>query len=148
MELDKLLNHELDILAVEKELNDTTLESITRDQREYYLREEMKIIQAELGQDGSGEDELSEYRSKVEALPVSDEVRQKLNKEITHLSKQPFGSSEAALIRSYLDTCLELPWGKYSKETADIEKARKILDQDHYGLQKVKERILEILLSS
>ena len=145
MELDKLLNHELDILAVEKELNDTTLESITRDQREYYLREEMKIIQAELGQDGSGEDELSEYRSKVEALPVSDEVRQKLNKEITHLSKQPFGSSEAALIRSYLDTCLELPWGKYSKETADIEKARKILDQDHYGLQKVKERILEYL---
>ena len=144
-ELDRLLNHELDILAVEKELNDTTLESISRDQREYYLREEMKIIQAELGQDGSGEDELSDYRSKVEALPVTDEVRQKLNKEIAHLSKQPYGSSEAALIRSYLDTCLELPWGKFSKETADIEKARKILDRDHYGLQKVKERILEYL---
>ena len=145
MELDRLLSHELDILAVEKELNDTTLESITRDQREYYLREEMKIIQAELGQDGGGEDELSEYRQKVEALPVTDEVRQKLNKEISHLSKQPYGSSEAALIRSYLDTCLELPWGKFSKETADIEKARKILDRDHYGLQKVKERILEYL---
>ena len=145
IELDRLLSHELDILAVEKELNDTTLESISRDQREYYLREEMKIIQAELGQDGGGEDELSEYRAKVEALPVSDEVREKLNKEINHLSKQPFGSSEAALIRSYLDTCLELPWGKFSKETADIDKARKILDHDHYGLQKVKERILEYL---
>ena len=100
MELDRLLNHELDILAVEKELNDTTLENISRDQREYYLREEMKIIQAELGQDNGGEDELSEYRAKVEALPVSDEVRQKLNKEINHLSKQPYGSSEAAVIRS------------------------------------------------
>ena len=145
MELDRLLNHELDILAVEKELNDTTLENISRDQREYYLREEMKIIQAELGQDNGGEDELSEYRAKVEALPVSDEVRQKLNKEINHLSKQPYGSSEAAVIRSYLDTCLELPWGKVSKETTDIEKARKILDRDHYGLDKVKERILEYL---
>ena len=145
MELDRLLNHELDILAVEKELNDTTLENISRDQREYYLREEMKIIQAELGQDNGGEDELSEYRAKVEALPVSEEVRQKLNKEINHLSKQPYGSSEAAVIRSYLDTCLELPWGKVSKETTDIEKARKILDRDHYGLDKVKERILEYL---
>ena len=145
MELDRLLNHELDILAVEKELNDTTLENISRDQREYYLREEMKIIQAELGQDNGGEDELSEYRAKVEALPVSDEVRQKLNKEINHLSKHPYGSSEAAVIRSYLDTCLELPWGKVSKETTDIEKARKILDRDHYGLDKVKERILEYL---
>ncbi|MBQ6428734.1 MAG: LON peptidase substrate-binding domain-containing protein, partial [Oscillospiraceae bacterium] len=145
LELDRLLNHELDVLAVEKELNDTTIESITRDQREYSLREEMKIIQAELGQEGSGEDELSEYRKKVEALPVTDEVREKLMKEITHLSKQPYGSSEAAVIRSYLDTCLELPWGKLSKETADIDKARKILDRDHYGLDKVKERILEYL---
>ena len=139
--LGRMLNKELDILAIEKELNDQTQEAMNKSQREYYLREEMKIIQSELGDD----DDIEEYRAKVAKLPVSDEVREKLNKEINRLAKQPFGSSEAAVIRGYLDTCLEIPWGKYTQDTVNIAKARKILDDEHYGLEKVKERILEYL---
>ena len=142
-DINRFLSHELDIMNIEKELNDAAMESMNRGQREYYLREELKAIQSELGEDGP--DDLEEYRKKVEALPVSDEIKDKLRKEVSHLSKQPFGSSEGALIRSYLDTCLELPWGKFTKETVDIQKARRILDRDHYGLEKVKERILEYL---
>ena len=137
----KLLNAELDVLNIEKELNDVAQEAINRNQREYYLREEMKAIQAELGED----DDIETYRAKIEALPVSDEIRERLNKELGRLAKQPFGSSEAAVIRSYLDVCLEIPWGKTTHETVNIAKARKILDEDHYGLEKVKERICEYL---
>lgn len=137
----KLLNAELDVLNIEKELNDAAQEAINRNQREYYLREEMKIIQAELGED----DDIENYRARIEALPVSDEIRERLNKELGRLSKQPFGSSEAAVIRSYLDVCLDIPWGKTTHETVNIAKARKILDEDHYGLEKVKERICEYL---
>ena len=137
----KLLNAELDVLNIEKELNDAAQEAINRNQREYYLREEMKAIQAELGED----DDIETYRAKIEALPVSDEIRERLNKELGRLAKQPFGSSEAAVIRSYLDVCLEIPWGKTTHETVNIAKARKILDEDHYGLERVKERICEYL---
>ena len=139
--LNKLLNAELEVLSIEKELNEATQEAMNHNQREYYLREEMKVIQAELGED----DDIETYRSKIEALPVSDEIRARLNKELGRLSKQPFGSSEAAVIRSYLDTCLDIPWGKKTQETINIAKARKILDEDHYGLEKVKERVCEYL---
>ena len=137
----KLLSVELEVLSIEKELSEATQEAMNHNQREYYLREEMKIIQAELGED----DDIESYRSRIEALPVSDEIRARLNKELGRLSKQPFGSSEAAVIRSYLDTCLDIPWGKKTQETINIQKARKILDDDHYGLEKVKERICEYL---
>ncbi len=139
--LNKLLNAELEVLSIEKELNEATQEAMNHNQREYYLREEMKVIQAELGED----DDIETYRSKIEALPVSDEIRARLNKELGRLSKQPFGSSEAAVIRSYLDTCLDIPWGKKTQETINIAKAGKILDEDHYGLEKVKERVCEYL---
>ena len=139
-----LLTKELNIMAVEKEISEATQEQMSRNQREYYLREELKAIQAELGDDGSMDD-LDEYRRKISALPVTDEVRQKLLKELNRLSKQPFGSSEAAVLRGYLDVCLEIPWGVKTKETIDLAKARKILDDDHFGLEKVKERILEYL---
>ena len=139
--INKLLNHELDILSIEKELNDSALESMARNQREYYLREEMKAIQSELGED----DDIEQYRVKIQALPVSDEIREKLLKELGRLQKQPFGSSEAAVLRNYLDVCLEIPWGKTTKETVNIAKARKKLDDDHFGLDKVKERVLEYL---
>ena len=132
---------ELKILSIEKELSEATQEAMNRSQRDYYLREEMKIIQSELGED----DDLEVYRAKIEALPVSDEIREKLLKELGRLAKQPFGSSEAAVIRGYLDTCLEIPWGVTTKETVDIARARKVLDEDHFGLEKVKERILEYL---
>ena len=143
MLLNKLLNNELDILAIEKELNEATQEQVNRSQREYYLREEMKIIQAELGEDSL--DDVEEYREKISALPVSEEIRAKLLKEVSRLSKQPFGSSEAAVIRGYLDVCLDIPWNQMTQETVDLKKARKILDDDHFGLEKVKERIIEYL---
>lgn len=139
--LNRLLGRELSILSIEKELNDETQEAMNRNQRDYYLREEMKIIQSELGED----DDIEVYREKIEALAVNDEIREKLLKELGRLAKQPFGSSEAAVLRNYLDTCLEIPWGVSTKETINIAKARKKLDDDHFGLEKVKERVLEYL---
>ena len=139
--LNRMLTRELSILTIEKELSDQTQEAMNRNQRDYYLREEMKIIQAELGED----DDIELYREKIGALKVTEEVREKLMKELGRLSKQPFGSSEAAVLRNYLDTCLEIPWGVTTKETIQIAKARKKLDDDHFGLEKVKERILEYL---
>ncbi len=144
MLLGRLLNNELHILSIEQELNEATQEAMERNQREYYLREEMKIIQSELGEDLTADD-VGEYRSRIESLPVKIEVRDKLLKELSRLQKQPFGSAESAVLRGYLDTVLELPWGVKTEETLDIDKARKILDEDHYGLDKVKERVLEYL---
>ena len=139
--LNHLLKRELEVMRIEKELSEATQEAMNRSQRDYYLREEMKIIQSELGED----DDIEVYRAKIEALPVSDEIREKLTKELGRLAKQPFGSAEAAVVRNYLDTCLELPWGVKTKETINIARARKKLDDDHFGLEKVKERILEYL---
>ncbi len=139
--LNRLLSQELNILSIEKELSEQTQEAMNRNQRDYYLREEMKIIQSELGED----DDIELYREKIEALPVSDEIREKLLKELGRLSRQAFGSSEAAVLRGYLDVCLEIPWGVTTRETINIQKARKKLDDDHFGLDKVKERILEYL---
>ena len=138
-----LLNREINIMTVEKEISEAAQEQMNQHQREYYLREQMKAIQSELGDDQT--DDIEEYRWKIEALPVSVEVKEKLLKELGRLAKQPFGSSEAAVLRGYLDVCLEIPWGVTTKETIDIAKARKILDDDHFGLEKVKERILEYL---
>lgn len=140
----KLLSRELNVLGLEKEINEATQEQMSRIQREYYLREEMKLIQQELGEDGQTDD-IDDYRRKVNALPVKQEIKEKLLKELSRLAKQPFGSSEAAVIRNYLDVCLEIPWGKSTQETVDIAKARKLLDEEHFGLEKVKKRILEYL---
>ena len=140
----KNLNRELDIMSIEKELNEATNEAVQKSQREYYLHEELKIIQDELGNGGTVDD-ISDYRDKINALDVSDEIKDKLLKELNHLAKEPFGSSEGAVTRAYLDVCLDLPWGKYTDENIDIAKAREILDKEHYGLTKVKERIIEYL---
>ena len=142
--VNRLLSNEINILSIEKQLNEETQEQMNRSQREYYLREEMKVIQAELGEDGSMDD-IDEYRRKIEDLSAPQDVKEKLLKELGRLQKQPFGSSEAAVLRGYLDVCLEIPWGVETEETVDIAKARRILDEDHYGLEKVKERILEYL---
>ena len=141
--LARLLQNELHILGIERELNEATQEAMERNQREYYLREELKVIQAELGDESP--DDVIEYRSRIQALPVSEEIREKLLKELSRLQKQPFGSSEAAVLRAYMDQVLELPWGVKTRETLDLKKARKILDEDHFGLEKVKERVLEYL---
>lgn len=139
--INRLLRHELNVLSIEKELNDATQEAINKNQRDYYLREEMKVIQAELGED----DDIENYRTKINSLPVSEEIRERILKELGRLSKQPFGSSEASVLRNYIDVCLEIPWGVKTKETINLEKARKKLDDDHFGLEKVKERIVEYL---
>lgn len=142
--LNRLLSHELNIMHIEKELNEATQEQLTQNQREYYLREELKIIQEELGDDGQIDD-IGEYRRKIMDLPVDASVRDKLLKELSRLSKQPFGSSEAAVLRGYLDSCLEIPWGKETEEIRDLKKAERILNDEHYGLDKVKKRVLEYL---
>ena len=139
--INRMLRRELNVLSIEKELTEAAQEAMNHGQREYFLREQMKAIQSELGED----DDIEVYRGKIQALPVSDEIREKLLKELGRLAKQPFGSSEAAVLRNYLDTCLEIPWGIKTKETIQIAKARKKLDDDHYGLEKVKQRVLEYL---
>ena len=139
--INRLLRHELNVLSIEKELSDATQEAINKNQRDYYLREEMKVIQAELGED----DDIENYRNKINALPVTAEIRERILKELGRLSKQPFGSSEASVLRNYIDVCLEIPWGVKTKETINLAKARKKLDDDHFGLEKVKERIIEYL---
>ena len=137
------LGRELEILAVEQQLHDKVRESIGENQRDYYLREQLKAIQSELGQ-GEG-DELADYHRAIAQAKLPAEVAEKLEREVDRLRKQSGGSAEASVIRNYLDTCLELPWGKKTKERVSVEAARKILDADHFGLEKVKDRILEFL---
>ncbi len=140
----KLLARELDVLRLENQIQDKTQQSIDKGQRDYYLREQLKVIRNELGETDD-EAEFEEYRERIEKLAVPESVTEKLQKELQRLMKQPFGSSEASVIRNYLDVALELPWNKRTKERVDVKAARRILDEDHFGLEKVKERILEIL---
>ncbi len=140
----EMLNHELNVMSIEQELTDATNEQVNRSQRDYYLREQMKIIQQELGEDDTVDD-IGEYRQKIRGLKLSQEIEEKLLKEVSHLAKQPFGSTEATVIRGYLDVCLELPWNIKTEEIQDIDKAGKILDEDHFGLEKVKQRVIEYL---
>ena len=136
-----LMNHELNILSLEEEMQDKAQESMNKDQRDYYLREQMKAIRQELGE----EDDADEYEDRIKALHLASESEEKLLKEVARLRKQPFGSSEASVIRNYLDVALELPWNESTKERLNVEQAKKLLDQDHFGLQQVKTRILEFL---
>ena len=140
----RMLTRELTLLSIERDLNESTQEQMNRNQREYYLREQMKIIQSELGEDDAPQ-ELEEYREKIRALHLEEETEEKLLKEVTRLSRQSFGSAEGSVIRGYLDTCLEIPWNTRTKETLDIARAQKMLDEDHFGLEKVKERVIEFL---
>lgn len=142
--LNDLLSRELEVLRIENELQEKTHKSIEKGQREYFLREQMRVIRDELGE-GDEDAELEQYRRSLKKLELSQEAHDKLEKEIARLGKQPFGSAEAAVIRSYLDVVFALPWNKRSKERVDVAAAQKILDNDHFGLEKVKKRILEIL---
>lgn len=138
------LTKEIEIIAIEKEIHSKVNEQIDKGQKEYYLREQMRVISRELGDDDD-ESDADSYMKKIDALELSDEVREKLTAEVKRLGKMAPSSQEAVVIRTYLDTCLELPWNNLSKDNTDIKKASKILDKDHYGMKKVKERILEIL---
>ncbi len=143
MELLKIMESELQLLECEKEIHKNVRARLAQNQREYYLREEMKVIREELGSDEASE--ADEYYEKIMAAKLPDEVREKLLKENDRLAKTPFGSAEAGVLRTYLDTCLELPWSKKTKDRVNISAAEKILNTDHDGLEKVKERILEFL---
>ena len=139
-----MLHRELEIMDIQQNLHSTAAERISKSQKDYFLREQMRVIQEELG-DGSESDEIEEYRKKILDLSLSEEIEKKLLKELSRLSKQPFGSAEGSVLRSYLDVCLELPWNVRTKDVTDIAHAEKILNEDHYGLTKVKDRILEFL---
>lgn len=141
----KMFRRENNILAIEEAITEKTKAGIEENQKEYYLRERLKAIHDELGDNDDFSSEISEYRRKILKLKISDENREKLLKEAQKLEKTAGNSAEANVIRNYLDTCIELPWGIYTKEKIDIKKIAEILDKNHYGLKKVKENVLETL---
>ena len=144
--LEKLLiviEEERMLLECEHDIQIQVREKIDRHQKDYFLREQVKAIQAELGEDD--DDEIREYEEKINAKNLSDEIREKLLKELNKLSKTPFGAAESTVLRSYLDTCLEFPFGVKTESEVSVGDARKVLDEDHDGLEKVKERILEFV---
>lgn len=137
------LSSENEVLEIEQEINEQTQENMDKNQKEYFLREQMRVIQEQLGE-GDGEENFR-YISKAMSIECDEKSREKLMKEIEKLSKMPPYSQEAFVIRNYLDAVFELPWGKYSKAKVTLAKAETILEKEHYGLRKVKERILEFL---
>lgn len=139
------LKKENNALEIESEIQEKVQNEIDKSQREYYLREEMKVITEALGESDNPLEEAEEYKSKVSALKCSDDIKEKLLKECDKLAKMPSGSHEGTVERNYLDKCLEIPFGKYTKDSINLEKSRKILDKEHYGLDKVKERIVDSL---
>ena len=141
--LNGFLARERDVLGYQRQMEGKVRDELAQQQREQILRTQIRVLQNELGEDE--DNEIDEYRQKLDALKLDEETHQHLEKEISKLAKQPYVSAEASVIRNYLDVCLELPWGTYTKERVNVETARKVLDRDHYGLEKVKERILETI---
>ena len=139
------LSREVSVLELEQEVQSKVREQLSDNQRDYVLREQLKVLRQELGESEDGDSEQDEYRARIEKAHLPEEVAKKANKELSRLAKQPFGSAEATVIRNYLDVLLDLPWNKHTRERTDVAAARKVLDADHYGLEKVKERILEFL---
>ena len=140
----KLLHQEVEMLRLESDIQEKTRSAIDQNQKDYYLREQIKVLRDELGE-GDDENEFENYSKNIHALHLREEHEKKLLKDVERLKKQPFGSSEGAVLRNYLDTVLELPWNTKTKERVDVAAARKILEHDHFGLEKVKERILETI---
>ena len=140
----KLLRKEVEVLKLESLIQERTKVNMDQNQKDYYLREQMKAIREELGE-GDDFDEFDTYIQKIKDLKLKEELETKLLKDVDRLKKQPFGSSEGSVLRNYLDTVLELPWNVTTKERIDVATARKILDNDHFGMEKVKERILQTL---
>lgn len=138
----RLLRRELEIVRIESHVQAKTQINMDRHQRDYYLREQMKVIREELGEDDEYA-EFSDYERDILKLNLNEDTEKKLLKDLDRLKKQPFGSAEAAVLRNYLDTVLELPWNTSTKERVSVEGASKVLEKEHYGLDKVKERILE-----
>ena len=140
----RLLQQEIQMLHIESEIQEKTRSQLDQQQRDYYLREQMKAIREELG-DGDDVSEFAEYEKKLLQLNLPQESEEKVLRDLNRLKKQPFGSAEASVLRNYLDTVLEMPWNQSTKERINVSAARKILDKDHFGLEKVKQRILETI---
>ena len=140
-----MFRYETDILAIEEELTEKTKNGLDNNQKEYYLREKLKAIREELGETDDITEEVFEYQEKIENLRTTDENKSSLLKEVSRLEKMFGNSAEANVVRNYLDACIELPWGIYTKEKNDIKRIAKVLDKNHYGLKKVKENVIEAL---
>ena len=140
-----LLEREKNVAELELELHDRVQERMDDSQRDYYLREQMRVISDELGDEDDPLREAEEYREKLAKLGLSDEAKATLEKECKKLAKMPIGSQEATVVRTYLDTCIDLPWNVKTEDDTDLARAKEILERDHYGLSDVKERILELL---
>ncbi len=146
--LEKLLdflNNEREVLELERKINQRVKKQMEKTQKEYYLREQMKAIQKELGEKEGRAGEVEELRSQLEGKELPEKVREKVEKEIDRLEKMPASSAEGGVIRNYIDWLLSLPWGKLTEDDLDINRAEEILNEDHYGLEKPKERVLEYL---
>ena len=143
--LNRIIFEENQILRLEKQLSEQVQENVKQNQKEYYLREQMKVIQNELGYGEDAITEAKEWEDKLKALKLDPKIEEKVLKEINKFTKMMPSSAESGVIRNYVETIVSLPWNKSAKTNADIRKAEKILDEDHYGLDKVKERILEYL---
>ncbi|MEA3424259.1 MAG: endopeptidase La [Bacillota bacterium] len=141
----EILIKEIEILEVEKQINDKVRTHINKMQKEYYLREQLKMIKKELGEENDLDDEIDDMNKQLKKLKLPKKIGEKLKKEIDRLSKTSSSSAEGNVIRNYVNWILELPWNKQTKDVLDLKKARKILDEDHYGLKSVKERVLEYL---
>jgi ATP-dependent Lon protease len=143
--ISQLLSRELELADLEQQIHDRVRFNLEKTQREYYLREKMRIIQDELNADSEATGEIAEYKQKIAKAKMSGVALEKAEKELSRLEKMMPQSAEAAVIRTYLDTLVTLPWSKRSREVIDLHRADQILEEDHYGLDKVKERILEYL---
>lgn len=141
----KILRRELDVIEVQQRIRDRVEKEMGDTQREYYLREQLKIIQRELGERDERLSEVEEYREKIAQAGMPEEVAERAYKEVERLEKMPFASPEGSVIRTYLDTMIALPWNIRTDDQMDIQDASHILDEDHHGLKKVKERVLEFL---
>lgn len=140
-----ILNRELEIMMVEKKIRGQVRKQMEQIQKEYYLREQMKAIQKELGDSDDRTEELEELKTAIAKAGMPEEAREKADKELSKLAKMPPGSAEATVSRNYIDWLVALPWKKQTRDRIDLEKCQEILDEDHFGLVKVKERILEYL---
>jgi ATP-dependent Lon protease len=140
-----ILHNEREVLELERKISQRVKKQMEKTQKEYYLREQMKAIQKELGEKEGRAGEVEELRNQLEAAEVPDKVREKIEKEIDRLEKMPAASAEGGVIRNYIDWLLSLPWSKETEDDLDIRKAEEILNEDHYGLEKPKERVLEYL---
>ena len=140
----KLLKQEVEVLQLESQIQEKTKANMDQNQKDYYLREQIRAIREELGE-GDDDSEFENYIARIISLNLEEVYEKKLLKDVDRIKKQPFGSQEAAVLRNYLDHVLELPWNTETRERVDVAAARKILEQDHFGMEKVKQRILETI---